>query len=148
MPTTRRSSALAASPERVWAVVADPHHMSRWWPGVSRMEGVEEDRFTEVHVTRKGRGIRIDYRVVESEPPGDGNAGRRRWEQDVIGTPFERVLNEAVTEVSVVGDGEGSRVEIVLRQRLRGSSKFGGFMLRQATARRVEEALENLSRIC
>jgi carbon monoxide dehydrogenase subunit G len=148
MPTTRRSRALAASPERVWAVAADPHHMSRWWPGVSRMEGVEEDRFTEVHMTRKGRGIRIDYRVLESEPPGDGSAGLRRWEQDVIGTPFERVLNEAVTEMSVVGDGEGARVEIVLRQKLRGSSKFGGVMLRRATARRLEEALENLARIC
>ena len=32
--------------------------MPRWWPGVVRMEGVQEDRFTQVFVTKKGRPVR------------------------------------------------------------------------------------------
>ncbi len=38
--------------------------MPRWWPGVGRMEGVEEDRFTQVFKTKKGRPVRADFRVV------------------------------------------------------------------------------------
>ena len=148
MPTTRRSRVLDAPPERVWELVEDAYHMSRWWPGVERMEGVDEDRFTQVHKTSKGRGVRVDFKVLESQPPSPERGGRRSWEQEVIGTPFERVLNEAITEVEVVPDERGTLVEIALVQKLRGTSRFGGFMLRRATAARLEQALENLAQIC
>ena len=95
MATARRSRTIAAAPQRVWEVIEDPHHMPRWWPGVARMEGVEDDRWTQVFMTKKGRPVRADFRLLESEPPW-----RRRWEQEVTGTPFERVLNEAVTRSS------------------------------------------------
>ena len=143
MPVVRRDRTLAAEPARVWEVIADPHHMPRWWPGVQRMEQVDGERFTQVFVSKRGRHVRADHRLVLSEPPS-----LRRWEQDIPGTPFERVLSEAVTEIRLEPVDGGTRVTIELRQRLRGYSRTGGFMLRRATRRRLDEALEGLERIC
>lgn len=117
--------------------------MPRWWPGVKRMEGVHEDRFTQVFVTKKGRPVRADFHLVGAEPPR-----RLEWEQDVVGTPFERVLNESITEIVLEPVEEGTRVTIAQRQRLRGYSRTGGFLLRRATGSRLEEALDGLERIC
>ena len=146
MATAQRSRRVAASPEDVWDLISDPHHMPRWWPDVKRMEGVEDDRWTQVYTTRGGRPVRMDFHLLESEPPGPGGSppGRRVWEQDIAGTPFERVLGEAVTEVVVEPDVDGALVTIALRQKLRGYSRTGGFLLTRATRTRLDEALDGL----
>jgi uncharacterized protein YndB with AHSA1/START domain len=143
VPTIRRSRTLAADPKRVWAVIEDPHHMPRWWPGVKRMESVQDDRFTQVHMTKRGRPVRMDFRVLESEAPR-----RRSWEQELEGTPFERHLSDSVTEVVLEPAGEGTNVTLVARQKLRGYSRTGGLLFRRATGSRLTEALEELERIC
>jgi len=143
VPSARRSRTLAASPETLWELIADPHHMPRWWPGVERMEGVEADRFTQVFKTQRGRPVRADFQVLESTPPTT-----RSWEQEVAGTPFERVLSSSVIEVSLAPAGEGTEVTISHQQKLRGYSRTGGFLLRRATASKLDEALDGLARIC
>jgi uncharacterized protein YndB with AHSA1/START domain len=145
MPTVRRSRTVPASSEEVWRVIADPHHMPRWWPLVKRMEGVADDEFTQVLTTSKGRLVRADFRVLASEPPGEAAAGRRVWEQEVAGTPFERVLDAAITEIVLVPADGATRVTISLNQRLRGYSRTGGFLLRRATRAKLGEALEALA---
>jgi len=149
MPVVRRSRTIDAPAERVWSVLEDPHHMPRWWPEVKRVEGVEEDRFTQVFTTRKGRAVRMDFRLLESEPPlaVRERPGRRVWEQELAGTPFERVLGEATTEVVIEPAGDRTLVTIELRQRLRGYSRTGGFLLRRATRARLDEALAGLAEI-
>lgn len=149
MATTRRARTLAADPAEVWKVIEDPHHMPRWWPGVKRMEGVQDDRWTQVFMTKKGRAVRADFRLLESQPPGAyGEATARRvWEQEIPGTPFERVLNESVTEIVLEPDDAGTRVTITQRQRLRGYSRTGGFLLRRATRGKLDEALDGLEQI-
>jgi hypothetical protein len=113
------------------------------------MEGVDDDRFTQVFTTRKGRPVRIDFRLLESRPPEDDDSGAQRsWEQEIAGSPFERVLSESVTEVLLERDGDGTRVTIEERQKLRGYSKTGGFMLRRARRAKLDEALAGLERIC
>jgi uncharacterized protein YndB with AHSA1/START domain len=145
MPTARRSRKVPATPDQVWRVIADPHHMPRWWPLVKRMEGVAGDEFTQVLSTRKGRLVRADFRVLVSEPPGgDAAAGRRVWEQEVAGTPFERVLGQAITEVVLEPADGATKVTIVLTHRLRGYSRSGGLLLRRATRAKLGEALEAL----
>jgi uncharacterized protein YndB with AHSA1/START domain len=139
---TRRTRTIAAAPQQVWAIVEDPHHQPRWWPGVERMEGVGEDTFTQVHMTKKGRPVRIDFTLLVSEPPW-----RRIWQQEVAGTPFERVLGDSVTEIALEPVDGGTQVTIELRQQLRGYSRTGGFLLRRATGSRLDEALEGLERI-
>jgi uncharacterized protein YndB with AHSA1/START domain len=133
----------------VWEVVSDPYHMPRWWPDVKRVEAVEADRFTQVFTTRKGRAVRMDFRLLASEPPGPGaeEPGRRAWEQELAGTPFERVLGEAVTEVVLEPAGERTLVTIAHTQRLRGLSRTGGFLLRRATRSRVDQALRGLEEV-
>jgi carbon monoxide dehydrogenase subunit G len=115
--------------------------MPRWWPGVVRVEGVEDDRFTQVFMTKKGRPVRMDFRLLASEPPW-----RRAWGQELDGTPFARVLNESIIEVALEPEGPGTRVTIAQRQQLRGYSKTGGLMLRRATRSKLDEALEGLAR--
>src|SRR5512132_2246695 len=130
MPTARRSRTVAAPPERVWETVGDPHHLPRWWPRVTRVEGVTDQHFTEVLSTQDGRSLRADFRVVESRAPE-----RRLWEQELEGTPFERVFAAASTEVKLLPDGDGTRVTLVVRQEVRGSAKLGGILVRRATGR-------------
>ena len=149
MPVVRRSRRVEASPDRVWDVVSDPYHMPRWWPRVTRMEGVEDDRFTEVLTTDKGRLVRMDFRLLESDPPGPGGlpAGRRLWEQELEGTPFERVFSEARTEILLESAGEKTLVTIALSHKLGGYARTGGFLLRRANRATLREALERLEEI-
>ena len=66
----------------------------------------------------------------------------------MIGTPFERVLDESVIEVTLEPIDGGTQVTIAQRQKLRGYSRTGGFMLRRATKGKLREALEGLERVC
>src|ERR1019366_8064586 len=95
MPTARRTRTIAAPPQELWDVVRDPHHLPRWWPRVTRVEGVEHGDFTEVMRRRKGKVVRADFSVLRC----DEAALRMTWSQRVQGTPFERVLASAETEV-------------------------------------------------
>jgi uncharacterized protein YndB with AHSA1/START domain len=143
VPTTRVSRTLAVPPEAVWEVVSDPWHQTRWWPRVVRMEAVDRDGFTQVLGTTRGRGVRADFRLLEREP------GRRlRWEQQLEGTPFERLLAEAVTVVELVpaGGGGATDVTIELRQQLLGWSRLVPFLFKRAARRQLDEALAGLDR--
>ena len=142
----RRTRVIAAPAHAIWEVVADPHHFPRWWPGVVRVEGVHEGRFTQVYTTKRGRAVRMDFRLTACEPPEEGGSGRVSFEQDVAGTPFERVLNASMTEVELEPDERGTKVTIAQQQKLRGYSRTGGWMLRRATGTRLHEALEGLER--
>lgn len=162
MPTASASRTIAASPEAVWDVVGDPHHLPRWWPRVTRVEGVESDAFTEVLTGRKGKVVRADFTVVESRPQQ-----LVVWSQEVEGTPFEGVLRSAVTQIELkpVMDGAnwGTEVRIELRQempaplgggggggvfgtRIHGISRFGSPLVKRAAAATVEQALDGLAR--
>ena len=142
MSSALRSRVLPAGQQELWDLIADPHHMPRWWPGVQRMEGVESDRFTQVHKTKRGRPVRIDFRVIESDPPW-----ARAWEQEIAGTPFERVLNESITEIRLEPVDGGTEVSIGQEQKLRGYSRTGGLLLKRATGSKLDEALDGLERI-
>jgi uncharacterized protein YndB with AHSA1/START domain len=149
MATARRTRTVDAPAERVWEVIVDPHHMPRWWPGVKRMEDVGQDRWTQVFTTKKGRPVRVDFHLVQSDEPGPGGdpPGVLVWEQEIDGTPFERVLAESVTEIVLEPAGAGTQVTIQLRQKLRGYSRTGGFLLRRATKSKLDEALAGLGEI-
>jgi carbon monoxide dehydrogenase subunit G len=132
----------------VWGLIEDPNHMPRWWPGVVRMESVQTDHFTQVFMTKKGRAVRLDFQLLESQPPdATGDVpGHRAWTQEIAGTPFERVLEESVIEVVLERDGAGTRVTIAQRQKLKGYSRTGGFLLRRATREKLTEALDGIER--
>jgi uncharacterized protein YndB with AHSA1/START domain len=140
VPTVRRSRTLPATPEEVWAIVGDAYHLPRWWPRVTRVEGVEDDAFTQVLTTPKGVPVRADFRVVESAEPRV-----RRWAQQLLDTPFERVLAASEVEVRLERDGDAAtRVAMSLVQRLRGMALLGGFLVRRAGRRQLDGALDGL----
>jgi uncharacterized protein YndB with AHSA1/START domain len=142
VPTTRRSRTISASPDEVWQIVGDPHHLPRWWPRVTRVEGVEEDAFTLVLATNKGRGVRADYRVVESEAPRV-----RSWAQEVQGTPFEGILALSQTDVTLEPHAGGTKVTVALRQKLRSFARLGGMLVRRAARTQLDEALDGLETV-
>lgn len=147
MPVIKRSAVIDAPPQRVWRLVSDPASLPRWWPRVQRVEAVEKtskgerSQWTKVLGTREGRGIRADFRCLHST-----NERRYVWQQQLEGSPFERHLNAAETEILLEPAGEaGTKVTIISRQQLRGLSRLGGPMMRGAGRKLLDEALAGLA---
>jgi uncharacterized protein YndB with AHSA1/START domain len=143
MPNVARRRVIDAPVESVWAVVSDPYHLPRWWPDTIRVENVRGGKgrrqWTSVLETKSGRGVRADFRCISS-------AAEERFvfEQEVADTPFERILRNSVTEVHLARKGASTEVRIESRQTLRGLSRLGSPMMRRATSRKLELALNGL----
>jgi carbon monoxide dehydrogenase subunit G len=143
VPTTERTRTVDAPAGEVWELIADPNHLPRWWPRVTRVEGVERDAFTKVFASRNGRLVRADFHMQADEP-----ALTLRWEQRVEDTPFARVLKAAQTELRLEPAGKGTKVTIELRQKLRGIfANLGASRVRSAAGKMLDEALDGLERI-
>ena len=147
MPNVARRRVIDAPVESVWSVVCDPHHLPRWWPDTIRVENVrggsgKRSQWTSVLETKSGRGVRADYRCLSS-----ATGERFVFEQDVAGTPFERILRSSVTEIGLEPEGDGTAVRIESRQVLRGLSRLGSPMMRGATRRKLDQALAGLEEV-
>jgi uncharacterized protein YndB with AHSA1/START domain len=138
--TVKRSRTLPVELEDVWAVVGDPHHLPRWWPLTERVEAVDESAWTPGLRSGRGKVVRADYRVEAHEPPR-----RRAWSQALAGTPFERLLREHRTEVALAPGVAGTAVTLTVTQKGRGTARLGMFMVRRATRRQLDEALDALA---
>jgi uncharacterized protein YndB with AHSA1/START domain len=136
-----RSRVLRAPVGDVWRVLADPYALPRWWPLVRRVEGVGEAGWTMVLGRPGGRGVRADQVLEASEPER-----LRRWALAVPGSPFERVLSASITEARLAPAADGAELRLELRQAPRGFARLGGFMLRRAARRQLDEALDGMAR--
>lgn len=145
MPRVSRSRVFAVEPRRIWELVSDPYSLPRWWPRVLRVEDVrgagKRARWTTVLETERGTGVRADYRCI-----GAHEGERYSWEQEVEGTPFERILKRSSMEVGVGSDGAGARVTLTSDETLRGLSRLGATMMRGASRRRLDDALDGIDR--
>jgi uncharacterized protein YndB with AHSA1/START domain len=148
MPRVTRTRKIAAPRDRVWELVADPHHLPRWWPRTVRVEDVrllgsgKRSRWTTVLGTERGRAVRADYRCTSAT-----SGERYVWEQEIEGTPFERILRAATLEIGLADDeGSATRVRLFCEERLRGLSRLGSPMMRMAIRRRLDEALDGIQR--
>jgi uncharacterized protein YndB with AHSA1/START domain len=126
MPRVKRSRLIGADPERVWELVSDPHSLPRWWPRAKRVEdvrgaGSERAHWTTVLETDRGTGVRADFRCVGSTEPR-----RYAWEQEIEGTPFERILKFSRLDIELADGGDGgTSVRLFSQERLRGLSRLG-----------------------
>ena len=136
----RRSRVVAAPVDEVWRIVRDPYHLPRWWPRTQRVEGVSSGGWTSVLTTDKGRAVRADFRVEASR-----SGERRRWAQELEGTVFERLFRQVAYEVALSGSGRGTEVALAMEQTPKGWARFGGFMLRRAARRQLDDALAALA---
>ena len=139
--TVRRSRTVPVPLDDVWAVVGDPHHLPRWWPRVERVESVDAEAWTTVMRSTRGNVVRADYRLVASE-----EGRRREWSQQLAGSPFERLLRSHVTSVALDDAGPAAtNVTLAVAARGRGTARLGMWMMRAATRRRLDEALDSLA---
>ena len=142
MPRVKRSRTVAADADAVWELVSDPYQLPRWWPQVQRVEEVTDDAWTNVLRSPKGKTVRADYTRVEWRP-----RTQIVWRQEVEESPFEAILDEALTVIELEPvDDSATRIELRAEQELHGRYKFGGFMLRRATKRQLDEALDGIER--
>lgn len=138
----RREAILAAAADEVWRVVSDPARLPAWWPGVSRVEEVTDDAWTKVFTSPKGKSVRADYTLLESEP-----LERLLWRQEVEESPFERILAMSSTELLLEDANGGTRLTIALEQRPRGWGRFAPVQFRAAGVRQVEGAIDGLKEL-
>lgn len=173
MPRSTVTATVHAPAQEVWELIADPHHLPRWWPRVDRVEGVDGEAFTQVLRSERGRLVRADFLIVES----DREAMRLVWSQQVAGTPFATVLRSAETELRLrelpqgaAAELGGAATEVTITLDQRPPSPFGGnklpggggtfsqglysifahlggFMVRRAAKATAREALDGLQRI-
>lgn len=146
MPTVTRSRVIGVPAGRVWDLVSDPYNMPRWWPRCVRVEDVAGDggarrtRWTVVMETEKGRPVRADFRCISA-----AEDERYAWEQEIEGTPFERILQSSSVQIDIEPGGGGeARVSVRARQRLRGLSRLGSPMMRAGTGRNLDAALDGI----
>lgn len=108
---------------------------------VRQMGSGKRSRWTTVLGTDSGKGVRADFRCTSSAP-----GERYLWEQEVEGTPFERILRYSHLEIRL-GEGDGgTSVRLASSERLRGLSRLGSPMMRMATRKRLDEALDGIER--
>ena len=147
MPRVSRKRVIAAPADRVWELVSDPHHLPRWWPRTVRVEDVRQvgggrrSRWTTLLGTRRGRGVRADYRCTSA-----ARGERFAWEQEIEGTPFEKILRSAALEIHLEPRSGATEVRLASTERLRGLSRLGSLMMRRATRQRLDEALTGIER--
>jgi uncharacterized protein YndB with AHSA1/START domain len=142
-----RRRRIAAPAGALWGVIADPYHLPRWWPNTQRVESVTEgdpggSSWTQVLETKDGRGVRADYRCVESS-----EGERYVFEQEIEDTPFQRFVKSVQTDIELQPRDGDTEVTITLDRRLRGLSRLGAWMMRRATKRQLDEALTDLEAI-
>jgi uncharacterized protein YndB with AHSA1/START domain len=145
VPRVSRRRTISSPRTEVWALVSDPYSLPRWWPRTSRVESVEGEgagaQWTKVLATAEGRGVRADFRCTESAAED-----LYAWEQQLVGTPFERHLRRYAVKVTLADDGDNTAVGIAAVQTLRGLSRLGSPMMRGAQGKVLDEALEGIER--
>jgi len=141
VPTVSRSRVVAAIPEHVWDVVANPERLTEWWPNVQRVEESDGKAWTTVLASPKGgKLLRADFSLVASEHPR-----RRSWRHEVAASPFEHVLTNSVTDIRLE-PAAGGRTEVRISEQmgLRGFSRLGGGQVKRAARRKLDRALDGL----
>jgi uncharacterized protein YndB with AHSA1/START domain len=141
VPRVTRELTVDAPPDDVWRLVSDPESLPRWWPQVVRVEDATDEAWTNVLSTPRGRVVRADFTRTAIETPR-----RLAWRQELVESPFERVFAAAETEIELAEAEDGTRVRLTADERLRGRFKLGGFLVRRAARRRLDDALAGVVR--
>ncbi len=133
---------VAASPADVWHLISDPGRAVAWWPHAERAEDVTGGRFTFVVRSSRGVPVRMDWRVAASR-----RERLQRWEQDLAGTPFARVLEASAVEIRIEPAGDGCAITVAVERELTNRGVIAGWFGRRASRRHAGDALARLTRV-
>ncbi len=138
----RASKTINAPPSVVWRLISDGSRLVGWWPMVERAEDVQGGRFTLVMRSRRGVPIRTDWRVAASR-----REELQRWEQDLKGSPFAKMLTRSAIEVRLepIAD-DRCQVTVVVEREMAQRGVVAGFLGRRASRRQAGDALARLGR--
>lgn len=136
------SGTVPATPADVWHLISDPGRAIAWWPHAERAEDVSGGRFTLVVRSSRGVPVRMDWRVAASR-----RESRQRWEQDLAGTPFAKVLRSSAIEIRLEPAGDGCEITISVERELENRGLVAGWLGRRASRRHAGDALSRLSRL-
>lgn len=137
------STTFDAAPADVWYLVSDGGRVAHWWPRAERAENVEGGRFTLVLRSSRDVPVRLDFRVTDSH-----REERQRWQQDLVNTPFARVLKRSAVEVTLDPRDDGARCSVTVsveRELVRGSW-LTRVLARRAARRQAGDSLDRLKR--
>lgn len=115
---------------------------------MTRVEAVEgkagaaRTRWTNVLTADSGRRLRLDYRCIGSTRPE-----RYEWEHELEGTPFEDHMLSQTTQIRLMPDGDGTRIEITSTHTLRGSARIAGFAMKRSQREMLDAALDGLESV-
>ncbi len=135
-------STVAASPADVWHLISDPGRAIAWWPHAERVEDVSGGRFTLVVRSSRGVPVRMDWRVAASR-----RESRQRWEQDLAGTPFAKLLRSSAVEIQLEPDGDGCAITVIVERDLVNRGFSARWLGRRASRRHAGDALSRLVRV-
>jgi uncharacterized protein YndB with AHSA1/START domain len=142
MPEVTRTVTVDAAQDEVWALVSDPFHLPRWWPATARVEDASDDAWTSVLKSPAGKTVRADFTRIEADPPR-----RLVWRQELEESPFERVFSASETVIELDPEGSGAtKVSLTSCERLRGRYRLGGWIVKRAARRRLDDALAGIKR--
>ena len=129
---------MAAAPEAVWEVVSDPRRLARWWPRTERVKGITAKGWTTVLRSERGRAVRADWRLEQSERRCAGRGPRSSTARRSRGC----CASAAWRRGSSALDG-GTQVRLELRQR-RAGGQARAAQMRRAAGRELDGALDGL----
>jgi carbon monoxide dehydrogenase subunit G len=98
VPSVRRQIRIAAPPGEVWAVLADPASISKWWPGIT---GATVDG--AVRTVTLASGLAVEEEILDQ----DHDRRRLRYRAKLP------VLRHHLATVDVEADGDGTLVTYV-----------------------------------
>ena len=143
---------LAAPPERVWPLVADPGELPRWFGFAERVEvlegeGVGQRRRQHGHWGKKAS--EVDQELTAFEPPR--RLAWRHLAERLDGKPAPRFAASTDFSIELAPDGGGTRVR--LRSAQEPAGPLRGLVMRAFGRRELEgtlrgslDELERLSR--
>jgi carbon monoxide dehydrogenase subunit G len=137
--TITQARTVRATPGEVWRLISDPWRLPAWWPGVQRVEEATETSWTNVLASPRGKTVRADYTLVDSQPEE-----RLVWRHEVEESPFERILAESLTEIGLEPEDGSTKVSLEAHMKLRGYARFGSFQVRRAARRQLTAALDGI----
>jgi len=141
LPSTTVQVALPAPADRVWAWVADPGRLPRWWPDVDRVDRPEAATYVRWVKSPRGRAVPMRFELAELVP-----GERVTWAQTVAGTPFERSVKSSSEAIELQPEGDESVVSLTISRKLRGTAKLGSLFVRRGQKRQLESAASGLER--
>jgi uncharacterized protein YndB with AHSA1/START domain len=143
-----REARLGARPDAVWPLVDDPEAMGRWFAFADRMELIDGEgvgRHQRLHGHWGRRRSEIDQEIVTHDPPR--TLAWRHVAERLDGKPAPRFAAETLFTVTLIADGDGTRV--LLDSRQQPASRPRGWVMRlfggKEIAQRLEESLTRLS---